>query len=62
MTAPDTYIGLTEDEATAQAINNGYHVRITSRDGNYFAVTRDYRADRINFTLQAQFVTQASVG
>ena len=63
MTTPGTdYIGLSEDEATTHAINGGYHVRITRRDGNYLTVTRDYRADRINFTVQAQIVTQANVG
>lgn len=63
MTTPGTdYIGLSEDDATAQAVDDGYHVRITSRDGNYVTATRDYRTDRINFTVQAQVVTQATVG
>ena len=59
----DDYVGLPEDEATVQAYNNGFDVvRIISRDGNYFPVTRDYREDRINFNIEETLVVQASVG
>ena len=59
----DDYVGLPEDEATVQAYNNGFDVvRITSRDGKYFPVTRDYREDRINFNIEETLVVQASVG
>jgi hypothetical protein len=59
----DDYVGLPEDEATVQAYNNGFDVvRITSRDGKYFPVTRDYREDRINFDIEETLVVQASVG
>jgi hypothetical protein len=37
-------------------------VRIISRDGNYFPVTRDYREDRINFNIEETLVVQASIG
>jgi hypothetical protein len=59
----DDYVGLPEDEATVQAYNNGFDVvRIISRDGNYFPVTRDYREDRINFNIEETLVVQASIG
>jgi hypothetical protein len=46
-----------------EAYNNGFDVvRIISRDGNYFPVTRDYREDRINFNIEDTLVVQASVG
>lgn len=63
MNTPGTdYVGLSEDAATTQAINDGYRVRITSRDGHHFPVTRDYRTDRINFAIETALVVQATVG
>jgi|GraSoiStandDraft_5_1057265.scaffolds.fasta_scaffold516658_1 hypothetical protein len=58
----DDLVGMMEDEATVQAMNEGYTVRVTRRDGNSFPVTRDYRTDRVNFDVEQNVVVAASVG
>lgn len=47
----DEFEGMPEDEATVAAMNQGYMVRVTSRDGTHFVVTSDYRPDRVNLRL-----------
>lgn len=55
-------LGLPEDKAVSLAGEHGFDVRITRRDGNYIAVTRDYRTDRINLWIELGKVTSAHVG
>lgn len=61
--ACDDFVGMMEDEATVEAYNEGFDVvRITKRDGQHFAVTRDLRTDRMNFNVENNVVVAASVG
>lgn len=61
---PDTdqYLGLTEQEAIRLAKDDGFTVRIAGRDGECFALTMDYRTDRVNVYLQDDTVTAATIG
>jgi hypothetical protein len=59
----DEFEGMPEDEATVAAMNQGYTVRVTSRDGAHFIGTRDYRPhDRVNFDVVDGTVTTAICG
>jgi hypothetical protein len=55
-------IGLSEADAVAAIEEAGHVARIVSRDGEDFAVTDDYRTDRINLRIGAGVVTHADVG
>lgn len=54
--------GLDETDATAIVTDQGLTVRIVARDGEYYAVTKDYRTDRINFSIENGVVVKATVG
>ena len=56
------YVGRGEAVATRKAEMDGYQVRVTARDGEYFACTRDLRADRMNFVIVDGIVWQAGPG
>lgn len=60
--AADTLLGMTEEEATKMAGNNGWGVRVGQRDDEMFALTRDYRLDRVTLTIVADEVTKVDVG
>ena len=62
MPSVDSYKGLGEAAATERAAGDGYVVRVTCRDGHHFPVTRDYREDRVNFSVEAGLVASAQVG
>jgi hypothetical protein len=55
-------VGLAEDEAAKVAAERGWVVRVTVRDGEAFAVTEDYRLDRVNFTIESGVVAAVTVG
>ena len=55
-------IGLSESAALDTAKANGWEVRVVSRDGEDFAVTEDYRMDRVNLTIVDDMVTASTVG
>lgn len=55
-------VGLPEDDAVARIEEAGFEVRVVARDGEHFAVTEDYRPDRLNLTIQQGRVLEASVG
>lgn len=61
---PDTapYLGLTEQDASDLAKDNGLTLRVAGRDGECFALTMDYRVDRVNVYLDDAVVTAASIG
>jgi hypothetical protein len=59
---PRGLIGLTEDEALQAAVGAGWTARIVSRDGEDFMITKDYRLDRVNFTVVDGAVTAVYVG
>lgn len=58
----DTVLGMSEVEATKTAEAKGLTVRVGSRDGEDFALTMDYRIDRVTLTVVAGVVTAAAVG
>ena len=53
---------MTEDDATKMAANNGWGVRVGQRDDEMFALTEDYRLDRVTLTIVADEVTKVDVG
>ena len=60
--AADTLLGMTEDDATKMAANNGWGVRVGQRDDEMFALTADWRAIRVTLTIVADEVTKVEVG
>lgn len=59
---PDGLIGLTEDDAVQAAADAGWDLRIVSRDGEFFPVTKDYRLSRVNLSIANGVVTAAYRG
>ena len=57
-----TLVGLTEDEATKTAQENGWTIRVAARDGEQFMLTTDYSFSRVNITVVASLVTEVTVG
>ena len=58
----DTVLGMSEAEATQTAEAKGLTVRVGSRDGEDFALTMDYRTDRVTLTVVAGIVTAVTPG
>jgi hypothetical protein len=58
----DAYLGLTKDEAERYARAHGQTVRVAGRDGECFALTMDYRDDRVNIYLEDDQIVAATVG
>lgn len=55
-------VGLTEDEAFAEAAARGWEVRVASRDGESFSLTMDFLWNRVNVTVDDGLVTAVTVG
>ena len=51
-----------ESDAQVAAGERGLTVRVVARDGEYFAVTKDYRTDRVNFVINDGVVVKATIG
>ena len=51
-----------EDYATDYLKKAGYRVRISSRDGVYYILTRDYCIDRVNLTITNDIITKITIG
>ena len=58
----NTLVGLSETDATKAVESKGWVVRIGSRDGENFALTMDYRPDRVTLTVVSDKVTAATPG
>ncbi len=58
----DSLINLTEEEATNKVKENGYHVRITRRDGREYMITCDFTINRVNFHIENGLITKATTG
>ena len=56
------YLGLTEQEAEALAADQDHTIRVAARDGECFALTMDYREDRVNIYLEDDSVVAATQG
>ena len=55
-------VGMKKDAATACAEKLGWQYRIGQEDDQMFALTKDYRLDRITVAIEKGFITQALVG
>jgi hypothetical protein len=58
----DVLVGMAEADATQAAESKGWVVRVGSRDGEDFALTMDYRTDRVTLTVKSDKVTAVVVG
>lgn len=55
-------ITLSETDAEMCSMDLGWEFRVGQRDDEMFALTRDYRIDRVTVTVVGGFVTQVNVG
>lgn len=55
-------IGMEEKQAIDLLVKNGWHWRVTSRDGKPFIRTADYRPDRVNLEIKSGKITSIKVG
>lgn len=58
----DQLIGMKEATAKLCADSNGWGYRVGERDGEQFAVTKDYRFDRITVSIRKGLITAVNVG
>ncbi len=56
------YEGRTLEEATAYAHAGGFITRIVEQDGNSFMVTMDLKANRLNFRVNNNIITECYGG
>lgn len=55
-------IGMKEDAAQLCAGLNQWGYRVGERDGEFFALTRDYRIDRITVSITKGIITEVQIG
>lgn len=55
-------ITMSEADAEMCSMDLGWEFRVGQRDDEMFALTRDYRIDRVTVTVMGGFVTQVNVG
>lgn len=60
--AANTLLTKSESVAVKTAEKNGWGVRVGQRDDEMFALTRDYRQDRVTLTIVSGKVTKVDVG
>ena len=58
----EPYLGLSEGVALEKARSAGVRARIISREGRPLRVTKDYRPDRLNFTISGGKVVRMQKG
>jgi hypothetical protein len=56
------YLGLTQREAKKYATEQDQTIRIAGRDGECYALTMDYRDNRVNLYLEDDLVVAATIG
>ena len=61
-TRAEQMLGMTELAASACAAANGWIFRVIERDGEQFIVTKDYRTNRVNVSINANRVSAITVG
>jgi hypothetical protein len=57
----NSLVGLSESDAVAKVEATGRTIRIARRDKEMFALTMDYRPDRINIEVDAGVVTKVDI-
>ena len=60
--ALQAFVGLSEQQAAAQAAANGWPFRVAERDGEQLLLTQDYNEQRVNVAVQDGKVTRAWFG
>jgi hypothetical protein len=55
-------VGMKKESAQSCAVKLGWQYRIGQEDDQMFALTRDYRLDRVTVTIKSGLITQALVG
>jgi hypothetical protein len=55
-------VGMAEAEALREVQARGWRVRVVGRDGEMYAMTMDYSAGRLNFTITNGVITACTVG
>jgi hypothetical protein len=58
----EQFIGLSGQDAKALAREQDLTTRVAGRDGECFAMTLDYREDRVNLYLEDGLVVAATIG
>ena len=58
----NTLIGMSESQAEECAMNLDWGFRVGQRDTEMFALTHDYRIDRVTVTVMSGFITKVDVG
>ena len=58
----DMLIGFTESDAESCAASLGWEFRVGERDGEGFALTADYRQQRVTVSVTNDLVTAVAVG
>lgn len=58
----EDFIGMQKEEAKALCEKRGLRFRVTSEDGEFFAVTMDYRTDRVNVSVENNVVLSCKRG
>jgi len=58
----DRLVGLSEERAETCAVELGWGFRVAERDGEPFALTADYRPDRVSVFVAAGRVFAVNVG
>ena len=59
---PESFVGLELKAAQEKADKADLPHRVVHQDGKDFPVTRDYRPERLNFTVEKGIVTKVSNG
>jgi hypothetical protein len=57
-----SFVGLTEQQAQAQAAAKGWPFRVAERDGEQLMLTQDFNEERVNVAVQSGVVTRAWFG
>jgi hypothetical protein len=57
-----TLVGMSKEEARECAATLNWQFRIGAEDDEQFALTKDYRLDRVTVTIKNNFITQAIPG
>ena len=57
-----TLIGMKKDAATSCAVKLGWGYRVGQEDDQLFALTKDYRLDRVTVVIKKGLITEAVVG
>lgn len=58
----NTLITMNESDAQMCAMDLEWQYRVGQRDEEMFALTRDYRTDRVTVTVMSGFITKVDVG